>query len=113
MFKLGSRLLVTAVLLAAVAALAPSGNASGAQRTSVYEDPSGPAPGTGRIQLIGTPDSGEPDIGQTSRNAPDGSSGEALDGGVLTALPAIRLGTSGLFQWVTVIWTLRYLGLGT
>jgi hypothetical protein len=107
MFKLGSRLLITSVLLAM--ALTLSGNEAGAQQRAPVLDIPASGGSSGAIVPMGTPDSGEPDIGQTGRNRPgDGGapgSGEQLE-------PSEIRAASGMVRWIVVIWALRYLGLG-
>lgn len=105
MLKLGSRFLITAVLLAATLTL--GGSEAGAQQ----RDPALDLPaGNGGIVPLGVPDSGEPDIGQT-REKPGGNGGTA-SGSEYFQLVEVRQ-SSVVVRWLTVMWTLRYLGLGS
>jgi hypothetical protein len=109
MFKLGSRLLITAVLLAT--ALSLSGTEAGAQQTMPVDDISSGGGGTGGIVPISSTDSGEPDVGQT-RDLPGGhcrAPGAEEQVGLFSEVQS----ASGALRWMTVIWALRYLGLGT
>lgn len=105
MFKLGSRILITAVLLSLALVLAGSHGASAEQRSAVL-DPIGNGPSS--IEPIGMPDSGEPDIGQTRDRSGDGG---APGGGEQVLLSTVR-DADGLVRWLSVMWALRYLGLG-
>lgn len=107
MFRLGSRLLITAVLLAT--ALALSATQAGAQQRMPVDDVSSGGGGTGGVVPISSTDSGEPDVGQT-RDLPGGGSGPG--GAEQVGISEVRCAT-GTLRWIAVIWTLRYLGLGT
>ena len=108
MVKLGSRLLFMAVLLAAAVSFS-SHEAVAQQHDPLLEAPDGGG-GSGGIVPIGSIDSGEPDVGQTGRDRPGEGGGPGS--AELMQLSELRAAT-GWFRWLAVMWTLRYLGLGS